>query len=156
MTSKDDLDYNVDLRVGRKKIKQHIAIGCIGEPGVGKSTCLAFLAELLFEMGYHDTVGINAKEAWSLKLKNPSWILIDNINNLNEAIELKEKGKVLFINVHWSASDNPDKADYRPKTNCHLFPFHYRIYNRNNLRLFKFELRDLLETQIIPKIKERL
>lgn len=147
----DDHELNVNIRVGYKSPKKHIGITVIGERGVGKTTCLVLLAELLFELGYHDTIAIDAKDAESFCSNVPRFVLIDNIESIEQAQKLKDEFGVVVLDMHLDSATNQDKlVQTRPIDAA------YRVYNRNNLRLFKFELRDLLETQILPKIKHKL
>jgi GTPase SAR1 family protein len=151
----DDVKENVDFRVGKKRLKGHIIIGAIGDKGVGKTTLLCMLAEILFDMGYHSTVGVDFKNAHKLTLKEPSFILVDNIESPKEVNRLRNCG-ALIVRVRYGLKSNlVENQEVSIWNEC---PSDFFIYSRDNFRLFNFELKDLFQAEMLNHklIKDKL
>jgi hypothetical protein len=145
-------------------LTNHLIIGAIGEPQVGKSTVLAFIAEILFEQGIDraevisDLEGLVITDIDKLPIRKgigkkefKELILIDNIQSQAQSDYLRTEYGAIIIRVRRTPSTGESHWSNCTETDCF-------IYNDGSLRLLKFQLRDLIEAEMsnLEKYKERV
>jgi hypothetical protein len=144
------------------ELKQDLFIGVIGDKGIGKTTALLFLAELLLEEGLPDgnikafefqdkdvlefvhsvrrkliSVG---KDAQILAYSRPSIYLVDGIDE-------PEKAEVIYLNgILIRITGN--SSDFVINSWVTTVQAHHNLTNYSNFRLLKFHLRDLFLNEI--------